>query len=33
MKLILRELDFQEQDPTVDLKADDSILVSVEVEY
>lgn len=32
MKLILRELNFQEQDSTVDLKADDSILVSVEAE-
>ncbi len=32
MKLILRELDFQEQDTTVDLKADDSIVVSVETE-
>ena len=32
MKLILREFDFQEQDSTVDLKADESILVSVETE-
>ncbi|MBT8349558.1 MAG: polyphosphate kinase 2 [Sulfurovum sp.] len=32
MKLILRELDFQEQESTVDLKADENILVSVEAE-
>lgn len=32
MKLILRELDFKEQDSSVDLKADENILVSVEAE-
>ena len=32
MKLILRELDFLAQDCTVDLKADESVLVSVETE-
>ena len=32
MKLLLRELDFQEQDSTIDLNADKSILVSVEAE-
>jgi len=32
MKLILRELDFEEQDSTVYLKADENILVSVEAE-
>ncbi len=32
MKLILRELDFQVEDSTVDLKADENILVSVEAE-
>ena len=32
MKLILRELDFVDDNSTVDLKADDSILVSVEDE-
>ena len=32
MKLLLRELDFQDLDTTVDLKADENIFVSVEAE-
>ena len=32
MKLILRELDFQEEGSTIELKADESVLVSVDAE-